>query len=132
VLLLLLLLLLQAADGYKWTHRLLQTNPKMQEAINTLLELAYLPPHTSLHAGKVGIAFTSECTHDLGLTGRTSSLMLLSAQQQLEAVRFRNMVSGCADALGADTQARVAWHACGSSGDLCSILAVCSPAVVPH
>lgn len=25
----------------------------MQEVINTLLELAYLPPHTSLHAGKV-------------------------------------------------------------------------------
>lgn len=88
------MLLLQASDGYNWTHRLLQTNPKMQEALNTLLELAYLPPHTSLHVGKVAIAFTSECTHDLGLTGRTSSLMLLSAQQQLEAARFRNMVGG--------------------------------------
>jgi hypothetical protein len=44
--------LLQPNDGYKWTNRLLQTNPKMQEVINTLLELAYLPPHAGLHAGK--------------------------------------------------------------------------------
>jgi hypothetical protein len=90
----LLLLLPQAADGYKWTNRLLQTNPKMQEVVNTLLELAYLPPHTSLHAGKVTISCSSECSHDLGLTGRTSSLLLLSAQQQLEAARYRNQASG--------------------------------------
>lgn len=66
----------------------------MQEVINTLLELAYLAPHTSLHAGKVSITFTSECSHDLGgLGGRTSSVLLMSAQQQLEAARFRNQVS---------------------------------------
>lgn len=84
---------LQPNDGFKWTNRLLQTNPKMQEVINTLLELGYLPPHAGLHAGKISISCTSECTHDLGLAGRTSSL-LLSAQQQLEAARFRNQVGG--------------------------------------
>lgn len=48
----------QASDGYKWTNRLLAPNPKMQEVINNLLELAYLPPHTSLHAGKVRNSWT--------------------------------------------------------------------------
>jgi len=84
----------QPSDGFKWTHRLLQTNPKMQDVINTLLELAYLPPHTSLHAGKVTISCGNECTHDLAASGRTSSLLLMTAQQQLEAARFRNQV-GC-------------------------------------
>ena len=85
---------LQPSDGFKWTNRLLQTNPKMQQVINTLLELAYLPPHPNLHAGKVTISCSSECNHDMGFTGRTSSLLLLSAQQQLEAARFRNQVRG--------------------------------------
>lgn len=44
-------------------------------------------------APQVTISCSSECSHDLSLTGRTSSL-LLSAQQQLEAVRFRNQVGG--------------------------------------
>lgn len=88
----------QPSDGFKWTNRLLQTNPKMQEVINTLLELAYLPPHTSLHAGKVTISCSSECSHALAqsfMAGRTSSLLLLNArqqQQQLEAARLRNQV----------------------------------------
>lgn len=46
-----------------------------------------------LGAPQVTISGSSECSHDLSLTGRTSSL-LLSAQQQLEAARFRNQVGG--------------------------------------
>lgn len=48
--------------------------------VNTLLELAHVPPHRSWHAGRVTIRFAAECCHD----GVTASLYTrpLSTQPQ--------------------------------------------------
>lgn len=54
----------QSVDEFKWTSKYLKTNEKLRECVNTLLELAYLPPHKSLHAGKVHISISVECDHD--------------------------------------------------------------------
>lgn len=85
----------QPADGFKWTTSLLKSNPKMQEVINTLLELAYLPPHASMQAGKSVVSINSECQHGGGaiVAGGRSSGMLLLAQHQLDAARYRSQVS---------------------------------------
>lgn len=77
-------LLLQPNDGYKWTSRYLQSNVHMQQIVETLLELAYVAPHSSLHAGKSVISITSECNHD-----RVSSLLGAAG---LESGRFRQQV----------------------------------------
>eukprot|EP00877_Chromochloris_zofingiensis_P013558 jgi/Chrzof1/8456/Cz03g11080.t1 len=53
-----------SVDEFKWTSKYLKTNEKLRECVNTLLELAYLPPHKSLHAGKVHISISVECDHD--------------------------------------------------------------------
>ena len=36
----------------KWTAKMLRTNEGVREVVNTLLELAYMPPHKSFHVGK--------------------------------------------------------------------------------
>ena len=59
-----LLLPSSAGDEFKWTTKYLRSNQKLQEVVTTLLELAFLPPHRSLHAGKVQIAFAAECSHE--------------------------------------------------------------------
>lgn len=51
-------------DGFKWTAKYLKTNERLRDVVNTLLELAYLPPHRSLHAGKVHISVIVDCDHD--------------------------------------------------------------------
>jgi hypothetical protein len=56
--------MLQDPNAFKWTSKYLQTNNKMAAAVTTLLELAFMPPHAALHAGKVTVAIASECTHD--------------------------------------------------------------------
>ena len=58
----------------KWTAKYLQSHEALREVANTLMELAYLPPHRSLHAGKVEVKVSSECRHD-----RPASLLTQSA-----------------------------------------------------
>lgn len=73
-------------EGFKWTAKYLKTNDKLREVVNTLLELAYLPPHRSLHAGKVHISVTVDCDHDkiASLLG-TSNEYLRSKYQVIRA-----------------------------------------------
>jgi hypothetical protein len=52
------------ADEFKWTTKYLRSNQRLQEVVTTLLELAFLPPHRSLHAGKVQVTFAAECSHE--------------------------------------------------------------------
>jgi hypothetical protein len=42
----------------------------LREVANTIMELAYLHPHPSLHAGKVEVRVSCECRH-----GKPSSLL---------------------------------------------------------
>lgn len=70
--------------------RYLANNAQMQEVVNTLLELAHLPPHPSLHAGKTTISIASECDHD-----RITGLVGVSG---LDSGRFRYQVSQAAAA----------------------------------
>jgi hypothetical protein len=53
----------QEDDGVKWTSKYLQTNERLREVVGTMLELAYLPPHRSLHLGKVHLSVSVECDH---------------------------------------------------------------------
>ena len=43
--------------------RYLQTNERLREVVSTMLELAYLPPHRSLHLGKVHLCISVDCDH---------------------------------------------------------------------
>jgi hypothetical protein len=81
-----------AAGEFKWTTSLLKSSPRMQQVVGTLLELATLPPHASLHAGKVSVSLTSECQHGVGAGAST---LLLLAQQGVDAARYRTMVRVC-------------------------------------
>ena len=37
----------------KWTAKYMRSNDEVREVVNTLMELAFIAPHPSLHAGKV-------------------------------------------------------------------------------
>ncbi len=43
---------------HKWTAKYLASNEDVRSAADALLELAFLPPHPSLHAGKVSMFMT--------------------------------------------------------------------------
>ncbi|MEW5311863.1 MAG: hypothetical protein WDW38_003547 [Sanguina aurantia] len=49
------------ADG-NWTSKYLR-NDGLRACVNTLLALAYLPPHASLHGGKIHVSVTVACDH---------------------------------------------------------------------
>ena len=53
-----------ADEAFRWTSKYLKSNDRLREVVATLLELAYLPPHKALHAGRVHIAFAVDCDHD--------------------------------------------------------------------
>ena len=48
-----------AADGFRWTSKYLRTNPKIREVVDTLLELAFMPPHNAVATGKVHVSIAS-------------------------------------------------------------------------
>lgn len=63
------MLLLQAQgggpqEGGKWTAKYLRQHDDLRRVADTLMELAFLPPHKALHVGKVHISITSTCDHD--------------------------------------------------------------------
>ena len=48
-----------ADNGFRWTSKYLRTNPKVRDIVDTLLELAYMPPHRAISAGKVRVSITT-------------------------------------------------------------------------
>lgn len=49
----------QVDDGFRWTSKYLRTNPKIREVVDTLLELAYMPPNRALIVGKVFVSINN-------------------------------------------------------------------------
>ncbi|GAX74359.1 hypothetical protein CEUSTIGMA_g1808.t1 [Chlamydomonas eustigma] len=87
----------------KWTHKYLTTNNELREVVNTLMELAFLPLHTSLHAGKVTLTTTTECFHD------QPSTLLAGAIPQLT-------MSSTTSTAGPSSVRQLAVNVCSTSG----------------
>eukprot|EP00798_Chlamydomonas_sp_ICE-L_P029385 gene29385-5738_t len=51
-------------DSDKWTTKYLSTNDELRNVVDTLLELAFVHPHSSMHAGKTCVTISSACNHD--------------------------------------------------------------------
>lgn len=57
-------------DGFRWTSKYLRSNPKVREIVDTVLELAYMPPHRALSVGKVYVSISSCPEGDAYLSNR--------------------------------------------------------------
>lgn len=66
-----------ADDSSGWTNKYLRGNEHLRHVVNTLLELAFMPPLRALHGGKTHVSISVACGH-----GREASLVG-SKQEQL-------------------------------------------------
>lgn len=46
-------------NGFRWTSKYLRSNPKIRGVVDTILELAFMPPNRALNVGKVHVSIVS-------------------------------------------------------------------------
>lgn len=68
-----------ADDGFRWTSKYLRTNPKIREIVDTILELAYMPPNRALSVGKVFVSITNCPEAETYLSNKTLVVKICGA-----------------------------------------------------